>query len=81
MKSRRVRWAGHVAWIGKKRNACRILVGTVEGKIPLGRPRRRWLYNNRMDPGEIEWDDWIDVGQVTDQCMALVKTVINFRVP
>jgi hypothetical protein len=48
MKSR-MRWAGHVARMGEKRNACRILVGKPEGKGPLGRPRRRWVDNIKMD--------------------------------
>jgi hypothetical protein len=53
MKSRRMRWAGHVARMGAKRNACRILVGMPEGKRPLGRPRRRWVDNIKMDLREI----------------------------
>jgi hypothetical protein len=53
IKSRRMRWAGHVARIGEKRNAYTILVGTPEGKRPLGRPRRRWLDNIKMDLREI----------------------------
>jgi hypothetical protein len=48
MKSMRMRWAGHVARMGEKRNAYRILVGKPEGKRPLGRPRRRWVDNIRM---------------------------------
>jgi hypothetical protein len=52
-KSRRIRWAGHVTRIAEKRNACRILVGKPEGKIPLGRPRRRWVDNIKMDLREI----------------------------
>jgi hypothetical protein len=47
--SRRMRWAGHVARMEEKRNACRILVGKPEGKRPLGRPRRRWVDNIKMD--------------------------------
>jgi hypothetical protein len=50
-KSRRMRWTGHVARMGEKRNAYRILVGKPEGKRPLGRPRRRWGDNIRMDLG------------------------------
>jgi hypothetical protein len=57
IKSRRMRWAGHVARMGDKRNAYRILVGTPEGKRPLGRPRRRWMDNIKMDLREIGWDD------------------------
>jgi hypothetical protein len=51
IKSRRMRWAVHVARIGEKRNAYRLLVGKPEGKRPLGRPRRRWVDNVRMDGG------------------------------
>jgi hypothetical protein len=63
IKSRRMRWAGHAARMGEKRNACRILAGKPEGKRPLGRPRRRWVDNIKMDLVEIRWDgvDWIDV--------------------
>jgi hypothetical protein len=57
VKSRRMRWAGHVARMGEKRNAYRLLVGKSEGKRPLGRPRRRWVDNIRMDLGEVEWSD------------------------
>jgi hypothetical protein len=58
---RRMRCAGHVARIGEKRNAYRLLVGKPEGKRPLGRPRRRWVHNIRMDLGEMGWGDmdWI----------------------
>jgi hypothetical protein len=49
IKSRMMRWAGHVARMGEKRNACRLLVGKPEGKRPLGRPRHRWMDNIRMD--------------------------------
>jgi hypothetical protein len=56
IKSRRMRWEGHVARMGEKRNACRILVGKPEGKRPLGRPRRRWVDNIKMDLREIELD-------------------------
>jgi hypothetical protein len=53
IKSRRMRWAGHVARMGAKRNAYRILVGKPEGKRPLGRPRRRWMDNIKMGLREI----------------------------
>jgi hypothetical protein len=81
--SRRMRWAGHVARMGEKRNAYRILVGKPVGKRPLGRPRRRWVDNIRMDLREIGWGgtDWIDVAQDRDQWRALVNTVMNLRVP
>jgi hypothetical protein len=52
-KSRRIRWVGHVARMGEKRNAYRMLVGKPEVKRPLGRPRRRWMDNIRMDLGEV----------------------------
>jgi hypothetical protein len=65
IKSRRVRWTGHVARMGTKRNAYRILVGKPEEKRPLGTPRRRWMNNIKMDLREIGWGgmDWIDVAQ------------------
>jgi hypothetical protein len=56
IKSRRMKWAGHVARIGKKRNAYRILVGKPEGKRPLGKPRRRLVDNIKIDLIEIQWD-------------------------
>jgi hypothetical protein len=55
IKSSRMRWSGHVARMGEKRNACRILVGNPEGKRPLGRPKRRWVDNNDMDLRELGW--------------------------
>jgi hypothetical protein len=60
-----MRWAGHVARIGEKRNAYRLLMGKPEGKRPLGRPRRRWVNNIRMDLGEVGWSDvdWIGLAQ------------------
>jgi hypothetical protein len=65
--------------MGEKRNAYRILVGNLEGKRPLGRPRRRWVDNIKMDLGEIGWDgwDWIELAQDRDQWRALVNTVMN----
>jgi hypothetical protein len=57
IKSRRMRWAGHVARMGEKRNGYRLLVRKPEGKRPLGRPRRRWVDNIRMDLGEVGWGD------------------------
>jgi hypothetical protein len=64
------------------RNANRILVRKPEGKRPLGRPRRRWVDNIKMDLGEIGWDgrNWIDLAQDRDQWRALVNTVMNRRV-
>jgi transcription termination factor 2 len=57
MKPRRMRWAGHVARMGEKRSAYRLLVGELEGKRPLGKPRRRWMDNIRMDLGDVGWGD------------------------
>jgi hypothetical protein len=72
-----------VARIGETRNASRILVGKPEGKRPLGRTRRRWLDNIKIDLREIGWDgvDWIDLAQDRDQWRALVNMVMNLRVP
>jgi hypothetical protein len=85
IKSRRMRRAGHVARMGEKRNAYRILVAKPEGKRPLGRPRRRWVDNIKMDLREIRmgWSgvDWMDMAQDRDQWSALVNTVLNLRVP
>jgi hypothetical protein len=68
---------------GEKSNAYRILVGKPEGKGPLGRPRRRWEDNIKMDLRDIRWGgmDWIDLAQDRDQWRALVNTVMNLRVP
>jgi hypothetical protein len=65
IKSRRMRWAGHVARIGEKMNAYRIPVGKPEGKRPLGRGIRRWMDNIKINFREIGWDgvDWIDLAQ------------------
>jgi hypothetical protein len=69
--------------MGEKRNAYRILLGKPEGKIPLGKPSRRWEDNIRMDLREIGWGgmDWIDLAQDREQWRALVNTVMNLRVP
>jgi hypothetical protein len=83
IKSRRKRWAGHVARKGEKRNAYKILVGEPEGKRPLGRSRRRWVDNIKMNLREICWDgvDCMDMAQDRDQWRALVNTVLNLRLP
>jgi hypothetical protein len=83
IKSRRMRWAGHVARTEEKRAAYRILVGKPEGKRPLRTPRRRWVDNIEMDLRKIGWDgvDWTDMTQDRDQLWALVNTVLNLRVP
>jgi hypothetical protein len=80
IKSRRMRWAGHVARMGEERNAYGILLGKPEGKIPLGRPRRRWEDNIKKDLREGDMD-WIDLAQDRDQWRALVNTAMNLRVP
>jgi hypothetical protein len=82
IKSRRMRWAGHVAQIGEKRNAYRLLVGYPDGKRPLGRPRRRWVDNIRMDLGKVGWDDvdWIGLAQDWNRWRSLVNSVLNLRV-
>jgi hypothetical protein len=82
IKSRRMRWAGHVARRGELRNAYRILVGKPEGKRRLGKPRRRWVDNIKIDLREIGWDgrDWIELANDRDQWRALVNTVMNLRV-
>jgi hypothetical protein len=76
IKSRRMRWAGHVARMGEKRNAYRLLVGKPEGKRPLERPRRRWVDNIRMNLGEVGWDDgdWIGMAKDTNRWRALVNS-------
>jgi hypothetical protein len=83
IKSRRMRWAGHVARMGEQKTAYRLLVGKAEGKRLLGRPRCRWVDNIKIDLREVEWDgmDWIDLAQNRDQWRALVNTVMNFWVP
>jgi hypothetical protein len=83
MKSKRLRWAGHVARMGERRGAYRSLVGKPEGRRPLERPRRRWEDNIKMDLREVGWGgmDWISLAQDRDRWRALVYTVMNLRVP
>jgi hypothetical protein len=83
IKSRRVGWAGDVALMGEMRNAYKILVGKLEGKRPLEKPRRRWENDIRMDLTEIGWEgvDWIHVAENRDQRRAVVDTVMNLRAP
>jgi hypothetical protein len=82
VKSRRMKLTGHVAQM-VKRNAYTILGGKQEGKRPLGRPRRRWVDNLKMDLRETGWDgmDWIDLAEDRKHCRSLVNTVMNLRVP
>ena len=83
IKSRRMRWAGHVARMDEERGVYRVLVGKPEGKRPLGRPKRRWEDNNRMDLQEVGcgYMDWIGLAQNRDRCRTLVSAVMNLRVP
>jgi hypothetical protein len=83
VKSRRMRWAGHVARMGKDRGVYRLLVEKPEGRKLLGRPRRRWEDNIKMDLQEVGWGrgNWMELAQDRDRWRALVGTVRDFRVP
>jgi hypothetical protein len=83
IKARRMRWVGHVACIGEVRGAYKILVGRPEGRRPVGRPRRGWEDNIKMDLREIGFGDvdWIQWAQVRDRWRALVNMVMNLWVP
>ena len=80
---RRMRRAGHVARMGEERGVYRALVGKPEGRRPLGRPRRRWVDNIRMNLQEVGcgYMDWIGLAQDRDSCWTLVSAVMNLRVP
>ena len=82
IKSRKMRWAGHVAHMEEVRGVHKVLVGKPEGKRPLGRPRRRWEDNIKMDLQEVGrgCKDWMELAQDRDRWRALVSTVMNFRV-
>ncbi|KAJ4428556.1 hypothetical protein ANN_24600 [Periplaneta americana] len=75
--------AGHVARMDESRNANRVLVGRPEGNRPLGRPRRRWEDNIKMDLREMGYDDrdWINLAQDKDRRRAYVRAAMNLRVP
>jgi hypothetical protein len=76
-------WAGHVAQMEEKRNVYRLLVGKPEGKRPLGRPRRRWIDNIKMDSLGIGLSvvDWIGLAQDRYRWRALVNAVMNLWFP
>jgi hypothetical protein len=82
VKSRRMRWAGRVVWMGEGRGVHRVLVGKPEGRRPLGRPRHGRI-NIKMDLQEVEGvrGDWMEQAQDRDRWLALVGTVMNFQVP
>jgi len=82
IKSRRMRWAGHVARTGEERGMYRVLVGKPEGRRPLGRPRHRWVDNNRKDLQEVgcRYMDWIGLAQDRDRWRTLVSAVMNLWV-
>ena len=83
VKSRRIRWAVHVARMGEGRGVHRVLVVKPEGKRPLGRPRHRWEYIIKMDLQEVGGGcgDWMELAQDRERWRALVGTVMNLRVP
>ena len=83
LKSRRMRWTGHAACMGEEREVYRVLVGKPEGKRPLGRPRRRWVDNIRMDLQEVGcgYMDWFGLDQDRDRWRTLLSAVMNLRVP
>jgi hypothetical protein len=82
-KSRRLKWAGHISRMGARRGAYRVLVGKPERRRQLGRPRRRWEDNIKMDLQEVGWGgiDIIDLAQNMDRWRAVVYTVMNLRIP
>ena len=83
IKSRRMRWAGHVASMGEEMGVYRAFVGKPEGRRPLGRPRRRWVDNIRMDLQEVGcwYMDWIGLAQDRNRMQTLVSAVMNLWVP
>ena len=82
IKSKRMRWAGHVARMGEER-VYRVLLWKPEGRRPLARPRRRWVDNIRMDLQEVGcgYMDWIGLAKDRDRWRTLVSAVMNFQVP
>ena len=82
IKSRRMRWAGHVAYMGEERGVYKVLLGKPEGRRPLGRPRRRWV-DIRMDLQEVGcgYMDWTRLAQDRDRWQTIVNAVMNLQVP
>jgi len=82
IKWRGMRWAGHVVHMGEERGVYRVLVGKPEGRRPQGRPRRRWVYNIKMDLQEVGcgYMDWIGLAQDRDRWRTVVSAVMNLRV-
>ena len=83
IQSRRMIWAGHVARVMERRRVYRVLVEEREGNRPLGRPRRKWEDNIKMDLHDIKCGgvDWIELARDRDRRQALVTAVMNRRVP
>jgi hypothetical protein len=83
IKSKRLRWAGHVACVGERWGAYMALVGKPEVRRPFGRPRHRWEDNIKMDIQEIGWGtiNWIDLAQDRDRSRAIMSMVMNLWVP
>jgi len=83
IKSRRMRWAGHVALMGERRGVYRVLVGKPDGKRPLGRSRHRWEDNIKMDLQGVGFGgvDWIELTEDRDRWRAVVNAVMNLQVP
>ena len=77
-----MRWAGHVARMGERRGVYRVLVGKPEGRRPLGRPRRRWEDNIKIDLQEVGCGgmDWIHLAHDRDRWRAVVNAVMNLRI-
>ena len=83
IKSRKLRWAGNVARMEEGRGVHKVSVGKPDGKRPLGRPRRRWEDNIKIDLQKVGrgCGDWMELDQDRDRWRALVSTVMNFGVP
>ena len=83
IKPTRMRWAGHVARMEEGRGVHKVLVGKPEGRRPLGRPRRRWEDNIKIDLQEVGrgCGDWMELAEDRDRWRVLVSRVMNFRVP